>query len=87
MALSRAAVLDALATQSEDRPPRTTTVADLATALDADCHAVRRQVSNLVDCGLASRDGEGEVRVTRAGAAVAAMDVEGVVVVDLDGTE
>jgi DNA-binding IclR family transcriptional regulator len=87
MGVSRAAVLDALAAQSEPEPPRTTTVADLTAAVDADCRAVRGQVGNLVDCGLASRDGEKGVRVTRAGAAVAAMDVEGVVVVDVEGTE
>ena len=85
MGLSRAAILDALAAESEPEPSRTTTVDGLAAALDADRDAVRVRVRGLVDCGLASHDHEGGVRVTRSGAAVAAMDVEGVVVVDLEG--
>jgi DNA-binding IclR family transcriptional regulator len=87
MGVSRAAVLDALAAHSDPSPTQTTTVAAIAAALDADCHAVRACVRHLVDCGLARREGEDGVRVTRPGAAVAAMDVEGVVVVDVESEE
>jgi len=80
MTVTRAAVLTAVADQSRPSPPRRTTVGELAAALDADCQTVGKQVAHLVDCGLVRRD-DGDVRVTRVGAAVAAMDVEGVVVV------
>jgi Mn-dependent DtxR family transcriptional regulator len=81
MTSTRHDVFEALVEATEAADSETTSPATLASTLGADTETVDAHLRGLADCGLARRYGEGRVRVTVTGEALAELDVDDVVVV------
>lgn len=82
MTATRWAVLERLAEAKRTDGGRTTTVAALGAALDADERAIAAHVERLADCELAEIGPDGRVRITITGEELLALDPDGPAIVD-----
>jgi Mn-dependent DtxR family transcriptional regulator len=82
MNATRGTVLERLAAMSDAGAERTTTVAALAAALDADEEMVADHLEGLRASELARQRPDGSVRITVTGEELLALDLEGPVIVD-----
>lgn len=82
MPVTRRDVLEQLATASDAERRETTTIEALASALDADEHAVEAHLNGLAACELARKDTDGRVRVTVTGEELLELDTDEMVIVD-----
>lgn len=82
MSVSRHTVLERLAAMSDAERDERTTVAALATALDADDGTIAAHVDRLAACELATVTADRHVRVTVTGEELLALDTDDVVIID-----
>lgn len=82
MSVTRRAVLEQLAEESNAQREEMTTIADLARSLDSDEHTVARHLNGLVSCELARMDSNERIRVTITGEELLERDTGGTVIVD-----
>ena len=75
-------MFEELAALTDAEREETTTVAALATAMDADSAAVEAHLDGLAECELARHEPDGSARVTVTGEELLALGVQGAVVVD-----
>lgn len=81
MPVTRRAVLEQLAEQSDAGGEETTTVSSVVTALECDEQAVRVHLHHLDTCELAHIDSNARVRVTVTGEELLDLDVgEGIII-------
>jgi Mn-dependent DtxR family transcriptional regulator len=82
MSVTRRTVLEQLAVESDAERREATSVEALASALDADEHAVEAHLNGLAACELARIGPDGAVRVTITGEELLELDTDEMVIVD-----